>query len=384
MSNVRFSLKLVARALRSRRSSLVRFTAFAAVAGIAAGVAGLIFARALGRGFDEEIRSGLLANIPHISVFRDDGGKLPDAEKMIAAAENIGNVRSAEPVITEQILVSGPNSLEPALLTVNVGDAATNGDPAIRIGAELAKRTGLSAGSNAEMFRFTNGAERANVRVGDVFKTGYFDADSVNVAMSSADHLRLTGGSAFIPTSIKISLDDPFESDKTSAQIREFAGGELRVMDWQEANRPLFNAMAMERAAAFAVILLIILIAALNITTTLALLASERRRDIAILRTCGARARTIIETFFFEGVLVGAAGIFAGIVIGLAACWAANYFRLITLSGEVYLVEHVPLRPSPLDVAIIAAAALVICVAASAYPAFRAGKVKPAEDLRNY
>lgn len=387
---MKFAFKFTARSFRARRRSLVRFTAIVAVAGIAAGVAGLIFARALGRGFQEEIQSGLLANTPHISIFRDDGGPIADASSVATEAVKIANVADAKPVRTEQVLLSGPNSIEYSVMNVSdevdpgETESGTGAVPEIDVGIELAGRTGITDASPAVIIRIAENGERIRVGVRSIFQTGLFEYDSIRINISPQEFSKLSGAKPLAPTAVAITLKDPFQSDATAGNMRRIVGSELRVMDWREANRPLFAAMSLERKAAFTVIILIILIAALNITTTLALLVGERRLDIAVLRTCGATSRNIVEIFLFEGMLIGIVGVAAGVLVGISTCFAANYFRLISLAGEVYMVEYVPLRTSAADVIAVALAALLICAAATVYPAFRAGQVKPAENLRNY
>jgi lipoprotein-releasing system permease protein len=155
-----------------------------------------------------------------------------------------------------------------------------------------------------------------------------------------------------------------------------------KVVDWQEANQPLFAALSLERRVALAIISLIIFVAALNITTTLALLVSERRLDIAVLRTCGARARNLVFIFLLEGLLLGSVGIFCGVVLGLVGCFAGNYFEAVSLSKEVYSLSYVPFRPNLENILMIIFIALLLCLAATVYPASKASRIKPLENLR--
>jgi lipoprotein-releasing system permease protein len=130
------------------------------------------------------------------------------------------------------------------------------------------------------------------------------------------------------------------------------------------------------------VILLIIVIAAINITTTLALIVNERRADIAVLKTCGIKGRNIVSLFIVQGSLLAAGGIAAGVIIGIVACAFANHFELLRLPADVYSINYIPLRIEPFSVALTAAAAFVISVAATLYPAIRASGARPLELLR--
>jgi len=140
--------------------------------------------------------------------------------------------------------------------------------------------------------------------------------------------------------------------------------------------------LSLERRVALAIISLIIFIAALNITTTLALLVNERRLDIAVLRTCGARARQLIFIFLIEGLLLGFVGIFGGAVLGLLGCVLGNHFRVVSISKEVYSLSYIPFRSDLETIALIIFVAFLLCLTATAYPAFKASRMKPLENLR--
>ncbi|MDQ2746590.1 MAG: FtsX-like permease family protein, partial [Acidobacteriota bacterium] len=131
-----------------------------------------------------------------------------------------------------------------------------------------------------------------------------------------------------------------------------------------------------------AIIGLIIFIAALNITTTLALLVNERRFDIAILRTCGATGKSLLTIFLLEGLLIGSIGISLGTISGLLGCFAANYFKLISLSAEVYSLNQITLKPTAAGVLPVICAAFALCLIATLYPARQASRIKPLENLR--
>ena len=379
-------LKLVSRSLFSRRRSLVKFTSAVAVAGLVAGVASLIIAQALARGFQTEMRDKLLANTPHVTLFREDGADIEDWRAITDKIKSADNVEHVSGSATERIFLVGLSFSDQAVLhtTELSGSGRYDGVVDISVGTELAARTGLRQGSDAEIFLLRNGTEtrRSQVQVVEIFKTGLFDFDSMAVRVSTTDFAKLYGDEQFTPRSLNISVKDIYGSDETAKSIREKVGKEFRVIDWQEANGPLFAALSLEKKVAFAIILLIILIAVLNVTTTLALLVHERRSDIAVLRTCGAKAKSLIFMFVLEGLLLGTIGIIGGSIIGLLACWLANVNRLISLPADVYSIAYIPLRPVVGDVLVIAAVTSVLCLIATFYPAFAASRIKPMDNFR--
>jgi lipoprotein-releasing system permease protein len=382
---VLFELKLVSRSLFTRRRSLVKFTSAVAVAGLIAGVASLIVAQALARGFQEEMRDKLLANTPHVAVFRDDRADIESWQLLTDKLEAIENVKSVVGFSSESIFLIGSSFSNQAILsTYDSQEPSHDGVVRISVGNELAERSGLQTGGEAEIVLLRNGEEmrRSRALVVDICKTGLFDQDSTLVRVSTADFAKLYGDEQFTPRSLNISVKDIYRSDETARLIRERVGSGFRIVDWQEANRPLFAALSLEKKVAFAIILLIILIAVLNITTTLALLVNERRSDIAVLRTCGAKGKSLVLTFVLEGLVLGAIGVLGGTALGLVACWLANANRLISLRADVYSLAYVPLRPTAQDVFIVAAVAFVLCLISTFYPALVASRIKPMENFR--
>ncbi|HEX2640271.1 MAG TPA: FtsX-like permease family protein [Pyrinomonadaceae bacterium] len=380
-----FELKLARAFLLTRRRSLARFTAAVAVVTLAVGVAALIVAQAIGNGFRNELQTKILANTAHIAVFIKDGSRIENWKRAISEIEGIKNVKSVSTGAYESAVLLGDRATEYAVLKTDDVAASNAGQKiAVAVGSELAERSGVTPGSEVRLVVFDdNGQTRqATVVVSGTFATGLYEYDSTWIRISPSDLAQLRGEPAFTPSVINASLDDMFRSDDTAHEMRKALGEGYRVIDWQEANRPLFAALSAERRAGTAVILLIIVIAAINITTTLALIVNERRADIAVLKTCGIKGRNIVSLFIVQGSLLAAGGIAAGVIIGIVACAFANHFELLRLPADVYSINYIPLRIEPFSVALTAAAAFVISVAATLYPAIRASGARPLELLR--
>lgn len=128
-------------------------------------------------------------------------------------------------------------------------------------------------------------------------------------------------------------------------------------------------------------ILLIIFIASLNITTTLSLLVGERKTDIAILRTCGAKTKNLVTIFLFEGIILSLIGIISGVILGLSVCFLGNYFRIISLSKEVYSLNYIPFRVDFINLALVIGLTFLLCLLAIIYPVLKASKIKPLEII---
>jgi lipoprotein-releasing system permease protein len=381
-----FEFKLAWKYFRSRRKSLARFTAIAAIVGIAAGVASLIVAQALARGFADEMQDKILAHTPHVSVFLGDGGKIENWQELKTNLEKLENVKEVSATTYQSAFVIGADALSYALLRVQSSKFKVQSSETIEvsIGEKLAEKLNLKIGDEIEIVVLKNQSEpkRVKVLVAEIFRTGLYEYDSTWIYISPENFAALDGEKIFTPTNLNVSVRDVYKARETAREIEKIAGENFKVLDWQEANQPLFAALSLERKVSLAIISLIIFIAVLNITTTLALLVNERRLDIAVLRTCGARTKNLVSIFLLEGVLLGFFGIVFGVVSGLLACFAGNYFRVINLSAEVYSLSYIPFHPKFFNVLLIIFIAFVLCLAASLYPALKASRIKPLENLR--
>jgi lipoprotein-releasing system permease protein len=392
-----FALKIAWKYFRARRKSLARFTSIIAVVGIAAGVASLILAQALARGFSSEMQEKILGNTAHITIFQIDGAEIANWQSLKENLMKTENVRAVSPTTYESILISGTKNTSYAVLRLTENslkdeESATKDEmnfPStieVSVGAELAEKAGLQIGGEADLIvpAPNNFVPRTvHVRVAETFRTGLYDYDSTWIRVSPGNFKRIYERADFAPTILNVSVTDVYSADQTAQKIREILSPDFKILDWQEANRPLFAALSLEKKAALAVILLIVFIAVLNITTTLALLVNERKLDIAVLRTCGAKTKNLLLVFLFEGAFLGLTGTICGVILGIIGCFAANYFRLISLPADVYSLSYVPLEFSYTDIVLTALAAFVLSLIAAIYPAWRAARLKPLENLRN-
>lgn len=375
-----YELKIAWQYFRSHRKGLARFTKTVAIIGIAAGVASLILAQALANGFESELREKILGNTAHIAVFRVDGAEIENWKEVRDKIAILPNIRWIDPTTYESAIVIGEKNTSYAVLRAVKGEGED-----ISLGNELAEKIGAGPGSEIEiivpgMKEFAPMNSKAVVE--NTLKTGLYDYDSTWVYVSFDKMAKLSGKNEFVPTTLSVYLKDIYRGEKTAEQIRAALSPDFKVIEWQEANRPLFAALTLERKVVFAVISLIIFIAALSITTTLALLVNERRLDIAVLRTCGMQTKELVSLFVFEGLLLGLAGTISGIVAGLMLCLIANYFRLIDLPSEVYSISFVSLRPSFWEIVMISSSSMGISLLATLYPAWQASRIKPLENLR--
>ncbi|MBD0370875.1 MAG: ABC transporter permease [Pyrinomonadaceae bacterium] len=426
-----------------RRRPLARVTALFAVAGIAFGVAAFIVALALSNGFRDEMRDKILSSTAHITLMRRDGGAFTDYRALINRVREVPGVQDAAATLYDGALISGANNsayavlrgldpesarsveqlrrslvqgtIEPLLndssLTEDAKEArekqsaqaplepdtesynASQSEaalPVVIIGAELAARTGLRVGDvgqlisgDATLTPLGLAPRYRRVRVGGIFRSGLYEYDATWIYVSLAVAGSFSGEQKPSASAISLEVADIYKVGEVSARVRERAGQDFITVDWQEANRPLFAALTLERRMGLFIIAIIILLAALNITTTLVLVVVERRADIAILSAMGARARSIMLLFIIEGALIGAIGAALGVLLGLLISIIGDRYRLVSLPADVYSISNVPFHTRAQDVALAALVAFALSLLATIYPARIAARLRPTEALRD-
>lgn len=407
-----FEIFLALRNLRSRhKRRLARVTSLIAVVGIAVGLAALILALSLANGFRDEMRDKILRGTAHLTVMRNDGQPMSDYEDVAAKAAKVPGVLTATGTTYDGAVIIGPRASAYAVLrgidarsTYLTGEVAQsivsgsadaifnqraelNETPAVVLGSELAARTGLEVGDTAGIIPASANVSspdrsRRRVRVVAVFRSGLFEYDSTWIYLP-LEFAAAFSGKSHAASVVSVQVANIYEIKSIAAQVKQSLGSSYTAVDWQEANRPLFTALALERRIGIVIIGLIIFIAALNITTTLILVVIERRRDIAILNALGATSKSIMSIFVIEGALVGVVGAVAGLLLGAAAVLIANRYRLISLPADVYSISSVPLSLNLRDMALAALAAFVLSIIATVYPAHAATRIRPAEMLRD-
>ncbi len=407
-----FELFLAIRYLRSRRKRrLARVTVLVAILGISIGVAALIVALALANGFRDEMREKILRGTAHVSVMRADVQPMPDYREISARIEKLAGVTAASGTTYDGAVVIGPKGSAYAVLRgidkespgaiAEVRNSVTQGSvermfeaetgarirPRVILGEELAKRSGLKVGDIADVILAeaslaSSGPTRRLISVAGIFNTGLFEYDSTWIYLS-LDNVSVTDRAKPAASVISVQLADIYEAKRAATAIRATLGNSYTTIDWQDANRPLFAALALERRLGLFIIALIIFIAALNITTTLILVVMERRRDIGILSAMGATSKSIMGIFMIEGALIGTLGALGGVMLGSLACLVGNRYRLVSLPADVYSISNVPFNSQIRDVLLAALVAFLLSFIATIYPARTASRVRPVEMLRD-
>lgn len=404
-----YEVFLAFRYLRSRhRRRLARATSIAAILGICMGVAALIVAFALSNGFRDEMRSKILQGTAHLSVLRTDGHAIENHADLATRLKQVAGVMGASATTYDGAIARGSKGSGYAVIRGVENDssqltlvnqwlkegsfgplfetAAAEGlqVPDAVVGADLASRIGVSVGDGLQLIPANEsaGGRSWRLRVVGIFRSGLFEYDSTWIYVNF-DTASAMAGKNHAASVISVQVDDADNVKQVAANAALALGNGYTFVDWQQANQPLFAALALERRMGLFIIGLIIAIATLNITTMLILVVVERRRDIAILRALGATRTGVMWLFIIEGAVVGAIGAIAGVLIGLAACLIGNHYKVVSLPADVYSISNVPLNPKLSEVLLAALIAFALSVLATVYPARAASRMRPVEALRD-
>ena len=397
----------------TRRNGFISFISGVSMLGIALGVAALIIVLSVMNGFQKEVRDRMLGVVSHIEVFAPGGAALPDVNQTLAEARQNPQVIGAAPFIASQALLARGEDMkgtivrgiDPALepevtdLAVTLRNSALarlkSGEFGIVLGAELARALGVREGDPVTLIAPSGQVTPAGVvprlkqmTVVGTFDSGHYEYDSALVMLhvdDAARIFRLEG-----PTGVRLKLKDLHQAREVGAQLAGNLTGGLEVRDWTRQNRTWFAAVQLEKRMMFIILTLIVAVAAFNLVSTLVMTVTDKRADIAILRTLGASPRSIMGIFVVQGAMVGVIGTLAGLALGLGVAYNIDVIvpameRALNASflpRDIYLISRMPSEPQQSDILPIAVISLVLAFLATLYPSWRASRVNPAEALR--
>jgi len=395
-----FETAIGLRYLRSKRKeAFISFTTWIAVVGIAIGVMALIIVIAVMTGFQDEIRERILGINPHILVLNLNG-EIKEPQKLVETIKGVKGVSHVFPFITFQAMAQGGRQLAGvAVKGLNANDVkfmskmvkegniealGTKGN--VLIGKELAKNLGLFIGDNLTLMVPLGGyspmgamPETARARVGGIFETGMYEIDNTLIIMPLSDVESIMGTGAM---GLEIKLDDVFSANEIRREIVKRLSPQYFARTWVEMNKNLFSALKLEKLMMYIILALIILVASFNIITSLIMTVMEKKKDIAILKSIGAKRQSIMKIFMMEGIIIGVVGAVMGCLGGYIGCLFIKYTNLFSLSPDIYYITKLPAKISIFDILLIALITAVICVLATIYPSYKASTIDPVETLR--
>jgi lipoprotein-releasing system permease protein len=396
----------------TRRNGFISFISGVSMLGISLGVAALIIVLSVMNGFQKEVRDRMLGVVSHIEVYGPGGGTLPDLNRTLAEVRRNSEVVGAAPFVAAQSLLARGDDMrgaivrgiDPALEGQVTDLAVTNkatldklvpGQFGVVLGAELARNMGVREGDAVTMIAPGGQVTPAGVvprlkqmTVVGTFDSGHFEYDSGLALVNIEDAQRLFRLDG--PTGVRVKLHDLNKAREVAAQLSTQLSGDFLIRDWTQQNRTWFSAVQLEKRMMFIILTLIVAVAAFNLVSTLVMTVTDKRADIAILRTLGASPGSIMGIFVVQGALVGVIGTLAGLLLGLVIAFnidvivpaLEHLLHASFLPKDIYLINRMPSDPQSSDIVPIALISLALSFVATLYPSWRASRVNPAEALR--
>ncbi|TAH10118.1 MAG: lipoprotein-releasing ABC transporter permease subunit [Curvibacter sp.] len=397
----------------TRRNGFISFISGVSMLGIALGVAALIIVLSVMNGFQKEVRDRMLGVVSHIEVFAPGGQALADVDRTLREARANPEVVGAAPFVAAQALLARGEDMKGAMVRgidpvrePEVSDVATGAQAAVLaqlvpnefgvvLGGELARSMGVVKGDRVTLIAPSGQVTPAGVvprlkqmTVVGTFDSGHYEYDSALVFVhweDAAKIFRLEG-----PTGVRLKLKDLHQAREVAQELSRTMSGDLLLRDWTRQNRTWFAAVQVEKRMMFIILTLIVAVAAFNLVSTLVMTVTDKRADIAILRTLGASPGSIMGIFVVQGAMVGVIGTLTGLLLGLGVAFNIDVIvpALEQLLGasflpqDIYLISRMPSDPQQTDIVPVAVISLLMAFVATLYPSWRASQVNPAEALR--
>jgi lipoprotein-releasing system permease protein len=410
------------RYVRARSSKFfVSFITWASLIGVCVGVAALIVILSVMNGFEGELRDRLLSLSAQVRVtaapaaaggafFELAPGQWQEARRLVQGTEGVADVapyaelqalavRQPEmmPVLLRGIdptAAAAVTELAHALTQGRLQDL-TPGSARVIVGELIAERLGLSPGDALTVLVPTVGADGApapklrEFTVAGVFEVGLQDHDATLVFAPLADVLAL-GPPGTVSQGLRVRLHDVLAAPAVAARLRARLPKSFEVRDWTQDNANYFRAIRIEKTMMSLILLLIVAVAAFNIVAMLVMVVTDKRTDIAIVRTFGAAPRRVMGIFLTQGLVIGWLGVALGVALGVILAlnvstivpFLEHTFRFQIMDADVYYVTAIPSEVHWNNIVTIAVAALALTALATIYPAIRAARTAPAEALR--
>ena len=397
----------------TRRNGFISFISGVSMLGIGLGVAALVIVLSVMNGFQKEVRDRMLSVVSHIEVLAVDGNALSDVNQTLHQVRQHSQVVGAAPFISAQALLArgedmkgvmvrgidpalepGVIDLAPEVRTESLSHLVA-GQFGVVLGVDLARHLGLRVGDPVTLIAPSGQVTPAGVlprlkqmTVVGTFNSGHYEYDSALVMVHVQDAARIFRLEG--PTGIRLKIRDLHQARAVAADLAQMLTGPLALRDWTQQNKTWFAAVQVEKRMMFIIVTLIVAVAAFNLVSTLIMSVTDKRADIAILRTLGASPGSIMAVFVVQGAMVGVMGTLGGLLLGLLI---ANHIDVIVpaleglfqasfLPKDIYLISHMPSDPQSADILPVVLISLALSFVATLYPSWRASQVNPAEALR--
>jgi lipoprotein-releasing system permease protein len=417
---VRYELMIALRYLRARRrDAFISITTIFTAVGVMLGVAALVIVLAVMGGFEASLRQRILSLTPQVEI-QSYGGAISNYQAIEAQANSVAGVAGSDPFIVGQGMASSAHGIsgvivrgvEPSSASVianlrgyvqqgsldTLGESQTASPAAISpqplggtvaVGSTLAEKLKIKAGDIISLVVpvITGNSAQLTTKTGHfkvtaVFESGIAFVDRNLVFMGLAHAQKFFGREGRVD-GIEVRLSDLDQTDGVTARLTALLGKSYRVANWKEFDQAAAAGFEMLKRVYALVLLMLIGVAAFNLVATLIMVVMEKRKDIAVLRAMGATIADVRRVFMFKGLIVGAVGTAAGLVLGALGCWLLAHYHFIHIEKKIYGISTLPVAAHPSSFAIVALASMMLCWVAALYPARQAARQMPVEVFRS-
>lgn len=396
-----------------RRTQFISFITLTSVLGIALGVTALITVLSVMNGFEAELRERILGMTAHTTI-SGRYGQLEDWQGMAQRVEHQPHVLGVAPFINGQVMINADRQVSGTMLQgilpeyePRVSEIAAkmksgkmddlkSGEFGIILGAELANYLGVIVGDKLTLITPQVNSTPAGIlprlkrfTVVGVFQVGMFEYDR-NMALIHLDDAAKLFRIEPAVSGLRLKLDDLFNAPRITQGLADQLGYDYMVSDWTKAHSNFFRAVQTEKRAMFIILLLIVAVAAFNIVSTLVMVVTDKRGDIAILKTQGLSNLSVMGIFIVLGCIIGIIGTLLGTAGGVLLALNVEtivpaiekLFGVHFMAADVYYISEVPSQLIWADVYWIAFMAFFLSLLATLYPAWQASRINPSEVLR--
>lgn len=398
-----------------RQNHFISFISLTSMMGIGLGVAALIVVLSVMNGFQEELRARILGVASHVQI-TGENNQLASWQNLSAKIDKAPHVQAVAPFIMAQGMLSNGQAVQGAIVRgvlpsteVNVSDLSAHmkagsldnlqaGEFGIVLGVELAQSLGVILGDKVVLLapqgQFTPTGVVPRIKqftVVGLFQVGMYEYDAGLALIHIDDAAKLYRMNDKV-SGVRLKLDDLFKAPTVTRDLANLLSysGTYYLTDWTQEHANFFRAVQMEKRVMFIILALIVAVAAFNIVSTLVMAVTDKRADIAIMRTFGASPRSIMLIFMVQGALIGVIGTVVGAVVGVLVAYnistivpfLENLFHVQFLAKDVYYISELPSHLLWSDVITITILSFVLSLLATLYPSWKASKTNPAEALR--
>lgn len=395
------------RYLRSRqRHGFLSLITLISILGVIVGTAVLVFALAIMKGFELEVKQRIVGTTAHVSVFHRFADGITDWEPLEKQIAETPDVKAVAPFIYYKAAISSAEANDGVIVrgivpekeaeVTQLRESIVSGDwrlqpdsgRAVMLGRVLADRLSAKLGDEIVLYSLRGEALSEGLppkimkfAVTGLFETGMYeyDASLCYIRLEDAQRLFLLPGKV---SGFQAKVSDWNLADEIAVAIEAKLDGDLYATDWMQMHRNLFSWMEIERVWAIVALSLIVAVAAFNIVSTLIMVVIDKRREIAVLKTLGVPSSGVRAIFMWQGSIIGIVGTGLGLALGLLLCWVQKTFDLVSLPPEIYFIDSLPVIVDFKDVLVVGVLAIVISFLATIYPARRAARLYPVEILR--